>query len=268
MTCQIRPDRHFYFMAKDPAFLFYPGDWLGGTLGMSLEEKGAYLEILILQFNRGHMTSHIIGQVVGQMWGQIKHKFMQDEGGLWYNERLDIEKKNRETFTASRKNNLKGNNQYTKKTGHKTSHMEDENENEDKNINTDANEKFLVPKLFAEFKKNIPTYPGSIKLDYKPLQSIAQFILEQSKQTGSIVENSENICTAWASICHVIKEDTFYKQKSLSTISNHIQEILQNSLHGKSNRNAKISTDELKAAHAKRYRNGGQAASENTYSPF
>ena len=27
-------------MAKDPAFLFYPGDWLGGTMGMTLEEKG------------------------------------------------------------------------------------------------------------------------------------------------------------------------------------------------------------------------------------
>lgn len=36
-------------MTKSPAFLFYPGDWLGGTLGMTLEEKGAYMELLILQ---------------------------------------------------------------------------------------------------------------------------------------------------------------------------------------------------------------------------
>ena len=46
-------------MAKDPAFLFYPNDWLGGTIGMSFEEKGAYMELLIAQFNLGHMTSHM-----------------------------------------------------------------------------------------------------------------------------------------------------------------------------------------------------------------
>ena len=28
-------------MAKDPAFLFYPNDWLGGTIGMSFEEVRA-----------------------------------------------------------------------------------------------------------------------------------------------------------------------------------------------------------------------------------
>ena len=35
-------------MAKDPAFLFYPGDWIGGTMGMTFEEKGAYMEILMM----------------------------------------------------------------------------------------------------------------------------------------------------------------------------------------------------------------------------
>lgn len=38
-------------MAKDPAFLFYPGDWLGGTMGMSLTQKGAYFHLLMVQFN-------------------------------------------------------------------------------------------------------------------------------------------------------------------------------------------------------------------------
>lgn len=124
-------------MAKDPAFLFYPGDWLGGTMGMTFEEKGAYLELLMLQFNRGHMTKHMIGQTVGQLWINIKDKFIEDEKGLWYNERLEIEKNNRAKFTESRRNNIKGNNQYSKKEdkkgGHMTSHMENENDNENKN---------------------------------------------------------------------------------------------------------------------------------------
>jgi len=116
-------------MAKDPAFLFYPGDWLGGTLGMTLEEKGAYLELLICQFNSGHMTSHMVGRMVGQVFGQIQGKFKKDENGLWYNERLDVEIEKRNSFINSRKNNLKGLNQYKKNGGHMRGHMEDENEN-------------------------------------------------------------------------------------------------------------------------------------------
>ena len=122
-------------MAKDPAFLFYPGDWLGGTIGMTLEEKGAYIELLMMQFSRGHMTKHMIGQVLGQdvgrIWDKVKDKFTQDGDGKWYNDRLDTEKEKRKLFTASRNNNITGKNQHTKepskKVGHMTPHMENVN---------------------------------------------------------------------------------------------------------------------------------------------
>ena len=129
-------------MAKDPAFLFYPNDYIGGTMGMSFAEKGAYIEVLMMQFNQGHMTSHMIGQVIGQLWDNIKHKFMKDDNELWYNERLDIEQNKRKSFSNSRRNNLKGNNQYSKVTTNKrsydlsmTPHMENENEDENRNRN-------------------------------------------------------------------------------------------------------------------------------------
>lgn len=122
-------------MSKDPAFLFYPNDYLGGTMGMTFEEKGAYIDLLMLQFNRGHMTEHMIGHTVGQLWKNIKDKFIQDPTGLWYNVRLDEEKSKRMAFTQSRRNNIKGVNQHT--LGHMTSHMENVIVNEDKNINID-----------------------------------------------------------------------------------------------------------------------------------
>jgi len=119
-------------MAKDPAFLFYPNDYIGGTMGMTFEEKGAYIELLMMQFNRGHMTSHMIGQTVGQLWENIKQKFIIDENGLYYNVRLEVEQNKRKEYSKSRRNNLEGHNQYTKKkkkeVAHMTSHMEDENE--------------------------------------------------------------------------------------------------------------------------------------------
>lgn len=139
-------EAYFIFMAKDPAFLFYPNDWIGGTMGMTFEEKGAYMELLMMQFNRGHMTSHMIGQVVGQMWDKIKHKFVQDNKNLWFNERLDIEIQRRKNYTKSRRNNISGKNQYTKNenidSGHMTSHMENENENVNEDINKNKGKRF------------------------------------------------------------------------------------------------------------------------------
>jgi uncharacterized protein YdaU (DUF1376 family) len=127
-------------MSKDPAFLFYPNDYIGGTMGMTFEEKGAYMELLMLQFNRGHMTSHMIGQTVGQIWVKIQDKFVKDADGLWYNERLDMEKERRKTFTESRRNNISGKNQHTKtkekQEGHMTSHMIGHMENVNINVNT------------------------------------------------------------------------------------------------------------------------------------
>lgn len=129
-------------MGKDPAFLFYPNDYIGGTMGMTFEEKGAYIELLMLQFNRGHMTIHMIGHAIGQLWDNIQDKFKVDENGLYYNARLDLEISNRKNYVQSRHNNRSGVNQYTKKevteSGHMTNHttgrMEDVNENEDVNV--------------------------------------------------------------------------------------------------------------------------------------
>lgn len=137
-------------MSKDPAFLFYPNDYIGGTMGMTFEEKGAYMELLMMQFNRGHMTTHMIGQTVGQIWDTIQVKFTQDEKGLWYNERLEEEKSKRQKFSESRRNNVSGKNQYSnkkkKKSGHTTSHMighmEDENVNV--NVNKSKDEKEII----------------------------------------------------------------------------------------------------------------------------
>jgi len=125
-------------MAKDPAFLFYPNDYIGGTMGMTFEEKGAYMELLMMQFNRGHMTEQMIGQTIGQLWDIIKDKFNVDPEGLYYNERLEEEQNKRKAFTASRRNNKSGKNQHPKKDGHMTSHMEDENEDINTIVNTNT----------------------------------------------------------------------------------------------------------------------------------
>jgi uncharacterized protein YdaU (DUF1376 family) len=95
-------------MAKDPAFLFYPGDWLGGTMGMTLEQKGAYMELLIYQFNNGGFTEAQAKQVLSicfaSVWHNIRHKFVL-EGSTYFNARLKTEILKRKAFSESRRNN-------------------------------------------------------------------------------------------------------------------------------------------------------------------
>ena len=117
-------------------------------MGMTFEEKGAYMELLMMQFNQGHMEAHMVGRMVGQIWDKIRHKFIQDESGKWFNERLELEQKKRKEFTLSRKNNLSGKNQHSKKTkkrGHTTPHMEDEDGNENRSKKGKLKSEIIYP---------------------------------------------------------------------------------------------------------------------------
>ena len=139
-------------MAKDPAFLFYPGDYVSGTMGMTFEEKGAYMDLLMLQFNRGHMNTHMIQHTVGHLWEQVKCKFIQDDLGLWYNVRLDIEKEKRKTFTESRRNNIKSKNKTVENTSYE-SHMNNYMKHHMENVNENINKDIITNKSKCNFEQ-------------------------------------------------------------------------------------------------------------------
>jgi uncharacterized protein YdaU (DUF1376 family) len=178
---------------KDPAFLFYPNDYLGGTLGMTFEEKGAYIELLMLQFNRGHMTKHMIGQTLGQsedkIWPVIESKFILDDEGRYYNVRLEQEQEKRKRFSESRRNNRNGNNQYSKKDsvsdktegGHMTSHMEDENRNRNKDVINEEEEEDVYP--FEQFWNDYDKKVGdktNISKKWKKLKASDKLLIREN----------------------------------------------------------------------------------------
>lgn len=208
-------------MSKDPAFLFYPNDYIGGTMGMTFEEKGAYIELLMLQFNRGHMTSDMAGQTVGQLWVKVQDKFKVDNKGLYYNERLELEIERRKSFVQSRFNNLSGKNQYSKKRGHKeghmTNHMENENENED--INEDKN----IIKREIKFKSEV--FEFTDKYPDVMLDKFCSYWTEKNKsgrkmryEMEKVFEISKRLAT-WSS-----KDKEFNKTTNLRVLN----EILNN----------------------------------------
>jgi hypothetical protein len=92
-------------MSKDPAFLFYPNDYLGGTMGFNAEQHGLYILALIYQFNNGHFTEIQINSILNNKFELIKNKFKTD-GLLYWNDRLDLEKEKRSKYCESRRDSI------------------------------------------------------------------------------------------------------------------------------------------------------------------
>ena len=92
-------------MAKDPAVLFYTADFLVGTYGFSMQERGEYITLLCLQHQQGHLSEDTVRSIASS--ASVIDKFLRDPHGRYYNERLDEEKIKRENFIKSKSENGK-----------------------------------------------------------------------------------------------------------------------------------------------------------------
>lgn len=134
-------------MAKDPAVLFYTADFLVGTYGFSMQERGEYITLLCLQHQQGHLSEDTVRSIASS--DAVIDKFLRDSHGRYYNERLDQEKTRREAYAKSRsRNGSKGGRPKNLKDTHQKPygfHMQSkskayekhtENENENIDFNT------------------------------------------------------------------------------------------------------------------------------------
>lgn len=165
-------------MAKDPACLFYWGDWAGGTATFSRHLKGCYMDLLNAQFNNGPLSLDEIKTVLGtdfSCWNTLQKKFVKSDSGLFFNKRLQEEKDKRANYSASRKKNA----EHMKE--HMPKHMDNGNENririenEKKGVQGDFDEKFKTAfdEIYLEGLKMSRAYPG-VDID----QELARFFLK------------------------------------------------------------------------------------------
>jgi len=141
-------------MSKDPAFLFYPGDWQGGTSTFTRFIKGCYLDVLIAQFNSGHLSLEeiktVLGSDFGQSWPTLQKKFAVDKAGKYFNERLELEKNKRAAFTASRRKNLESSHMIEHMKPRMQSHMDNINRDADVFKNKKEWQESVTNELFAD----------------------------------------------------------------------------------------------------------------------
>ena len=116
-------------MAKDPAFLFYPGDFNTGTQFFTDEQVGKYIRLLMAQHQHGHLTENQVLFICKSYDNHVMSKFIKDSAGLWFNERLEIEINKRKKYVESRSNNREGKVKKKNISVSYDSHMENENKN-------------------------------------------------------------------------------------------------------------------------------------------
>lgn len=97
-------------MGKDPACLFYWGDWSGGTITFTRHLKGCYMDLLNAQFNNGPLSldeiKTVLGTDFGSSWPTLQKKFVKGENGFFFNERMAAETEKRKKFSFKQKENI------------------------------------------------------------------------------------------------------------------------------------------------------------------
>lgn len=118
-------------MAKDPAFLFYPGDFSTGTQFFTDEQVGKYVRLLMAQHQHGHLSENQVLHICKTYDKDVMNKFIKDSTGLWFNQRLDNEIFKRKEYSKSRSKNRSSKNNTSKTY---VEHMENKNKNKDIDI--------------------------------------------------------------------------------------------------------------------------------------
>lgn len=266
---------------KDPAFLFYPNDYLGGTTGMTLEEKGAYMELLIMQFNKGAFTMQqakkLLKDAFERLWEDLKEKFVEQDG-RFFNERLEKERFRRHNFIAKQSEvgkkggrpKIKNEEISTEKNPNETqikpnpfqnqnpNETNKENENRIENITEAENifeksEKLLVvPEMLKVWKAQKPDYYDDQEKDFEPLHKIYSYLTKILKLPENILiqseKNKSDVCRRWGELSAYISNENFFKNYSLAQVERHFQSILQKKQNGSSKTNSKRSTRDQAAS--------------------
>jgi len=135
-------------MAKDPAFLFYSSDFMMGVSDLTMEERGQYITLLCLQHQKGHLPAKAVAIAAPNATADVMAKFVKDEKGRFFNERLEVEREKRSSHTEKqRQRAIDGWKKRRGEAGADAAALPLENENEIENRVIDEIEKEKKPEL-------------------------------------------------------------------------------------------------------------------------
>lgn len=189
-------------MSKDPAFLFYSSDFLSGVADLTMDERGQYITLLCVQHQKGFLSDKTIRLSVGLVSVDVLAKFIKDNNGNYFNERLYVESEKRNKFTESRINNGKKGGRPKKNEKPiglpKQHHMENEDANEIDNKNSNKIEEFDFSEIVNIFHSVCINCPKVSKITDSRKSSISARVKEHGLEVlGDVfkkVSDSDYLC--------------------------------------------------------------------------
>lgn len=280
-------------MAKeDFCFTYYDGDAARDKAHMSRLERGGYDDLISAQRKFGHLSIEIIKRVLGSdfagCWPSIEVIMTKDDQGKYFIEWVEnsIEKMRRQAKKQKEKidgywkdvnsgkkvrtpkNDTTEIPQY-KKNDTVEEPLEDGNGDGYGNENVfedfGKSENLLIPQMSQVFVKHNPHYPADKEKDYEKLMDIARFLCKVGKLRGSPETHIHKVLEAWEPVSELISKDKFYRTKTLSTISNQIQEIIQKVLHDSPDKKNRNLRSEVSAELKKRFGGGEQNGNQSGF---
>ena len=176
-------------MAKDPAILFYTGDFLTGVSDLTMEERGQYITLLCLQHQKGHLSEKTIEINVGKVSDDVLKKFKKDKQGFLYQKRMDEEtEKRRKHCEKQRENVMKRWNKRKEgdipnKYDGNTVVIPLENENENENISNKVSKKERV------IKHKYGSYQNVLLSDEEYQKLISEYGKEKTNKAVEFLSN-------------------------------------------------------------------------------
>lgn len=218
-------------MAKDPAFLFYPGDYLKDTQCLSEKSQVAYDRIMCEHMrnisedmNNITITKERIDFFTKRLSedekSEVFHVLNKIGDGYqieWVAESIC----KRKSYSNSRAKNRKGKNKEDMLSY--VPHMENAN------VNVVFDKESLTPKMVEIFKSAYPYYPVDEKVDFPACLNISYKIAKQKGWTKDSVlkENMAAVLEAWGKIVQFSTNDKWYSTRSIPDFNTEFQRIVQ-----------------------------------------
>lgn len=223
-------------MAKDPAFLFYSDNFQTGTQFFTDEQCGKYIRLLCAQHLHGHLTEKQMMFICKTYDEEVFQKFVKDDNGLFYNERLEEEILKRKNYSKSRSDNKKGKTIQPKSEISYDNHMGNGNGNEIRNeIRNEVETKNfhkhfeLAKSEYIEiYKHNFSAPPTFGKFDDKDINSICKRVQENMINRGISVTADTFKQTIRGIFVMALTEKWLKANYTPSNIEKRIDQIINN----------------------------------------
>lgn len=244
-------------MAKDPGFVFYPGDYLRDTQCLSENVQVAYDRIMCEHMRNICISQQQLNFFTKKLNSEEREEILTVLTKVSDGYQIDwvVESiTKRRAYSESRANNRSGkrknaNETYVKDPKTYVQHMDNEIEieNEDKERIGVTGEKgeipltgksekvFIVPEMLSVFRDKKPGYIFQREKDFPALLKIAEAIAEQEHVDLLSPEGFAAVKTSWTAIAEFIPTHRLYKDFTLFQIEKYFQGIvssLKNYLHG------------------------------------